>query len=78
MYYLGDYCTEDIDGCADNPCGCLVGQEESCNGTNTYCTDIEANNYIIGILPYNCSECNLGYTRTSAEGGACTGNANHF
>jgi len=55
----GDSCTEDIDGCQDNPCT-----------EHTNCTDLTPADQVAKNRAYECSECPEGYTD---DDGTCVG-----
>ncbi|RUS82424.1 hypothetical protein EGW08_009812 [Elysia chlorotica] len=55
--YTGDDCDEDVDGCADDPCG---------EGLN--CTDIAAADQRNETIGYLCGDCPDGYDR---QGSSC-------
>ena len=74
--FQGDYCTEDIDGCLDNPCGCLTA--ENCTGADTVCTDVAAADYMEDGPEFRCGPCNDGYERRlEGDDGECTGMVEH-
>ena len=54
LFFTGDHCTDDYDGCEDMPCF---------HGTN--CTDLSPEQQLLFNRAYNCSECPEGYYKPS-------------
>lgn len=56
-----------MNGCFDNPCGCLE-TDATCTGVNSVCYDVAAENDTVSPGgAYTCGPCNSGYQKRSGN-----------